>query len=74
MKNIKIISRILEENKQNIEKEKKLDLYNWDSMAKINLITFISEKYKKNINTKKLQYLKTVSDLDKFIEDIIKKK
>ena len=74
MKNIKIISRILEENKQNIEKEKKLDLYNWDSMAKINLITFISEKYKKNINTKKLQNLKTVSDLDKFIEDIIKKK
>ena len=74
MKNFKIISEILEENKKNIKKEDKLDQYNWDSMAKINLITFINEKYKKNINIQKLQSLKNVDDLDKLIENTIKKR
>jgi acyl carrier protein len=74
MKNFKIISEILEENKKNIKKEDKLNQYNWDSMAKINLITFINEKYKKNINIQKLQSLKNVDDLDKLIENTIKKR
>lgn len=74
MKNIKIISEILEENKKNIEKTNKLNQYNWDSMAKINLITVINEKYNKNINIKKIQSLKTIYDLDQLIEETIKKK
>ena len=74
MKNFKIISEILEENKKNIKKEDKLNQYNWDSMAKINLITFINEKYKKNINIQKLQSLRCIDDLDKLIENTIKKK
>ena len=74
MKNIKIISEILEENKKKIKKEDKLDQYNWDSMAKINLITLINEKYKKNINIQKLQSLRNIDDLDKLIENTIKKK
>ena len=74
MKNFKIISEILEENKKNIKKEDKLNEYNWDSMAKINLITFINEKYKKNINIQKLQSLRNIDDLDKLIENTIKKK
>ena len=74
MKNIKIIIEILEENKKNIKKEDKLNQYNWDSMAKINLITFINEKYKKNINIQKLQSLRSIDDLDKLIENTIKKK
>jgi acyl carrier protein len=74
MKNFKIISEILEENKKNIKKEDKLNQYNWDSMAKINLITFINEKYKKNINIQKLQSLRSIDDLDKLIENTIKKK
>jgi acyl carrier protein len=73
MKNFKVISEILEENKKNIKKEDKLNQYNWDSMAKINLITFINEKYKKNINIQKLQSLKNIDDLDKLIENTIKK-
>jgi len=74
MKNLKIITEILEENKKNIKKEDKLNQYNWDSMAKINLITLINEKYKKNINIQKLQSLKNIEDLDKLIENTIKKK
>ena len=74
MKNIKIISEILEENKKNIEKTNKLNQYNWDSMAKINLITVINEKYNKNINIKKMQSLKTIHDLDQLIEETVKKK
>jgi acyl carrier protein len=74
MKNLKIISEILEENKKKIKKEDKLDQYNWDSMAKINLITLINEKYKKNINIQKLQSLRNIDDLDKLIENTIKKK
>ena len=74
MKNFKIISEILEENKKKIKKEDKLNQYNWDSMAKINLITFINEKYKKNINIQKLQSLRSIDDLDKLIENTIKKK
>ena len=74
MKNFKIISEILEENKKNIKKEDKLNQYNWDSMAKINLITFINEKYKKNINIQKLQSLRSINDLDKLIENTIKRK
>jgi acyl carrier protein len=74
MKNIEIISEILEENKKNIEKTNKLNQYNWDSMAKINLITVINEKYNKNINIKKMQSLKTIHDLDQLIEETIKKK
>ena len=74
MKNLKIISEILEENKKNIKKEDKLNQYNWDSMAKINLITLINEKYKKNINIQKLKSLKNIDDLDKLIENTIKKK
>jgi acyl carrier protein len=74
MKNIKIIIEILEENKKNIKKDDKLNQYNWDSMAKINLITIINEKYKKNINIQKLQSLRNIDDLDKLIENTIKKK
>lgn len=74
MKNIKIIAEILDENKKNIKKIDNLNQHNWDSMAKINLITVINEKYKKNINTKKLQSLKTIDDLDQLIEKTIKKK
>jgi acyl carrier protein len=74
MKNIKIIIEILEENKKNIKKEDKLNQYNWDSMAKINLITIINEKYKKNINIQKMQSLRNIDDLDKLIENTIKKK
>jgi acyl carrier protein len=43
-------------------------------MAKINLITLINEKYKKNINIQKLQSLRNIDDLDKLIENTIKKK
>lgn len=74
MKNIKIIAEILDENKKNIKKIDNLNQYNWDSMAKINLITIIDKKYKKNINTKKLQSLKTIDNLDQLIEKTIKKK
>jgi acyl carrier protein len=73
MKNIQIITTILEENKKKIKRTDKLNQHNWDSMAKINLLTIINEKYKKNVNIKKLQSLKTIDDLDQLIEKTIKK-
>jgi acyl carrier protein len=73
MKNIKIITEILETNKSKLKPGSNLSNYVWDSMSQIKLITLLSDKNKKNINPQKLKNLKSVLDLDKFITDTIKK-
>ena len=51
-----------------------LENYNWDSVTVINLITNVSDKYKKNIEPQKLKKIKTFKDLDNFLINLIKKK
>ena len=41
-------------------------------MAKINLITAINKKYKKNIDVNKFQKIKTIKDLNSLIDKITK--
>ncbi len=73
MKHIKIITKILEEKEKKLEPHCNLNNFVWDSMAKINLITYINEKYNKNINIKKMKSIKTVKELDELINFTIKK-
>lgn len=73
MKNIKILSTVLEKRAEKLSSKDKLANYNWDSMAKINLISLLNSKYKKNINLKKMQSAKTIGDLDRLIEITLNK-
>ncbi len=74
MKHINLIQKILnEKNKKKISEKKKLDEFVWDSMTMITLITILKDKYnKKNINLKKMRSLKTILDLDNFINSYTK--
>tara|TARA_Y100000590_G_scaffold431911_1_gene547222 strand:+ start:264 stop:488 length:225 start_codon:yes stop_codon:yes gene_type:complete len=74
MKHINLIQKILnEKNKKKISEKKKLEEFVWDSMTMITLITILKDKYnKKNINLKKMRSLKTILDLDNFINSYTK--
>lgn len=74
MKHITLIQKLLnEKNKKKLEGKKNLDQFIWDSMTMITLISILREKYnKKNINLEKMRSLKTISDLDNFINSYIK--
>lgn len=72
MKFINLIATILEVKKEKIKLDHNINLYNWDSMAKINLITAINKKYKKNIDVNKFQKIKTIKDLNSLIDKTTK--
>ncbi len=74
MKHITLIQKLLnEKNKKKLAGKKNLDEFIWDSMTMITLISMLREKYnKKNINLEKMRSLKTISDLDNFINSYIK--
>ena len=74
MKNLKIISEVLETTKVKLKYNSKLEDFIWDSMSQIKLLTIINKKFKKNIDLKKLKKIKMVNDLDKLINDTIAKK
>ena len=72
MKYIDIIAKSFNESKKDIKKNLLLTKFNWDSMTKINLITFVSKKYNKNLDYKKFEKLKTFNDLNNLITKTIK--
>tara|TARA_Y100001970_G_scaffold220381_1_gene270650 strand:+ start:12163 stop:12387 length:225 start_codon:yes stop_codon:yes gene_type:complete len=74
MKNLKIISEVLETTKVKLKYNSKLEDFVWDSMSQIKLLTIINKKFKKNVDLKKLKKIKMVNDLDKLINDTIAKK
>tara|TARA_A100000164_G_scaffold379069_1_gene422373 strand:+ start:1199 stop:1423 length:225 start_codon:yes stop_codon:yes gene_type:complete len=74
MKNLKIISEVLETTKTKLKYNSKLEDFIWDSMSQIKLLTIINKKFKKDIDLKKLKKIKMVNDLDKLINDTIAKK
>ena len=67
-----LIAKSFNEAKNKIQKNIFLSKYNWDSMTKINLITNIDKKFKKNIDYKKFDKIKTFGDLDKLIQKTLK--
>jgi acyl carrier protein len=72
MKHKNLIANSFNENEKKINEKKLLSEYNWDSMTKISLITAINKKYKKNIDYRKFNNLKTFEDLDKLISKTLK--
>ena len=73
MKNIDIIAEILETKKSKINKNSKLEEYVWDSMSQIKLLTFLSSRLKKQVNVEKIKKIKTILELDNFINNEKKK-
>lgn len=71
MKYIDLIAKSFNESKNDIKKNLTLNKFNWDSMTKINLITLIDKKYKKTIDYKQFEKLKTFSDLNTLIAKTI---
>ncbi len=69
---INLIAKSFNEPKSKLKKDVFLSKFNWDSMTKINLITNINEKFKKNIDYKKFDKIKTFGDLDELIKKTIK--
>ena len=79
IKYLNIIEKSFELKKKDVNKiikkeSMELENYNWDSVTVINLITNVSDKYKKNIEPQKLKKIKTFKDLDNFLINLIKKK
>lgn len=79
IKYLNIIEKSFELKKKDVNKiikkeNMELENYNWDSVTVINLITNVSDKYKKNIEPQKLKKIKTFKDLDNFLINLIKKK
>ena len=79
IKYLNIIEKSFELKKKNLNKiikkeNMELENYNWDSVTVINLITNVSDKFKKNIEPQKLKKIKTFKDLDNFLINLIKKK
>ena len=78
IKYLNVIEKSFELKKKDVNKiikNENIELvnYNWDSVTVINLITIVSDKYKKNIEPEKLKKLKTFKNLDSFLIKLIKK-
>ena len=79
IKHLDLIKKSFELKKKDVDKITKnenieLENYNWDSLTVINLITLVSDKYKKNVKPDKLKKLKTFKNLDNFLNKLISKK
>ena len=71
MKHIKIISKAFNKKFVKTDTIKKLDDLIWDSLVKITLITEINKKYKKTLDFRKFEKIRTLHQLDKLIENTI---
>ena len=71
MKYIGLIANSFNESKKDIKKNLSLNKFNWDSMTKINLITLVDKKYKKTLDHKQFEKLKTFNDLNNLIAKTI---
>ena len=73
MKHISIISKSFDLDKKDIKGQNKVEKFNWDSMTKIKLISFVNEKFSKSIDHTKFKKLINFKDIDDLIEKTIKK-
>lgn len=73
MKFKNIISKSFNISQKLIDENKNLNNFNWDSVTKINLITYIEDKYDKVIDFNKLNKAKTFEDLDNIILKTVEK-
>ncbi len=73
MKFKNIISKSFNIPQKLIDENKNLHNFNWDSVTKINLITYIEDKYDKVIDFNKLNKAKTFKDLNNIILKTLEK-
>mgnify|MGYP001434590030 CR=1 FL=1 len=73
MKHVQLISKSFKQRIKKDDSNKNLNDFIWDSLIKITLITEFNKKYKKNLDYKKIEKIKTFKQLDKLIESAIKK-
>ena len=73
MKYLSLISKCFKQKFNNEDLNKSLNEFIWDSLTKITLMTELNKKYKKNVDFKKLEKIKTFKELDNLIEKTIKK-
>lgn len=71
MKNKKIIEEVLEILISELDDDHTLEGNGWDSLAAINLMTLLSEKHDAVVDPDALDDLKTLDDLDKYIDSIL---
>ena len=77
LNNINIIKDILEIDPKDIDSINEgslLEDFNWDSLAMVNFITFISENYDKELEFDSFDEILDFGQLDNLITDIINKK
>ena len=77
LKNVNIIAEVLELNSDEVEKissDTELSDFNWDSLAMVNLITYISETYNVEIEFDSFDNILNFGQLDSFITEVINKK
>ena len=67
-----LIAKSFNEPQKSIKENLLLSKFNWDSMTKINLITIIDNRYKKTLDYRKFEKLKTFGDLNKLIIKTLK--
>ena len=72
MKYKKLIAKSFKEKSDKIEKNKKLEDFNWDSLTKISLITEVHKVFNKNLDYTKFDKIKTFDQLNKLIEKTVK--
>ena len=73
MKFKNIISKSFNISSKLINENKNLNNFNWDSVTKINLISYIEDKYDKIIDFNKLNKAKTFKDLNNIILKTLEK-
>ena len=73
MKYLSLISKCFKQKFKNEDLNRNLNDFIWDSLVKITLMTEINKKYKKNIDFKELEKIKTFKQLDNLIQKTIKK-
>ena len=72
MKYKKLIAKSFKEKLDKIEKNKKLENFNWDSLTKITLITEVHKMFNKYLDYTKFDKTKTFDQLNKLIEKTVK--
>ena len=68
-----IISKSFNISSKLVDEKKNIHDFNWDSVTKINLISYIEDKYNKVIDFNKLNKANTFKDLNNIILKTLKK-
>ena len=77
LKNKNIIGEVLELNSDEVDKissDTELSDFNWDSLAMVNLITYISETHNVEIEFDSFDNILNFGQLDGFITEVTNKK